>query len=128
MVILIIFLYILIGCLIGAILYVFADADEPVAVICGFFWPISFPGYFLAVLIIKFYEFLVEFFEVIKDNGFHYFRGKVNPCCGQCKYIHELSIKSSKFRCKATYNECSKDNPICQNFKKDRFWRFKYRK
>lgn len=124
-------IYVLIACVVGCAIYVYYKDDEDsdvTSVLAGTWWPITI----VIILLYKLFTFICsnicKVFEYLKNEGFHYCKEDIKPCCGQCKYIHELSIKNSKFRCKATYNECSKDDPICQNFKKDKFWRFKYRK
>lgn len=123
--------YILIACVIGCAIYVYLD-DEDCDIECvfgGMVWPLTI----VFILLYKLFTYLCgnicKAFEYLKNEGFHYCKEDVPPCCGKCKYMYYWNDHDELNGCRLYkgYSHISSSNIHCEEFKKHWLWRFRIR-
>lgn len=128
---LLITIYILIACVVGCAIYVYDnDKDSDIeGLFGGMFWPLSL----VFILMYKLFTFICsnicKVFEYLKNEGFHYCKEDITPCCGQCKYMYYCNDHNEINTCELptkTYKLSSISLP-CKHFKKHWLWRFRIR-
>lgn len=126
-----IFLYVVIACVIGCFLYVQWEGEEDCeigVIFASVFWPaaiIIIMSYFILKYICSN---LVRFFKYLKNEGLHYCKENIEPCCGQCKYMIYCNYHNEVNKC-ALHNGTELHSLVspCKSFKKNWLWRFKIR-
>lgn len=124
-------IYVLIACVVGCAIYVYYDDyDNDVASLFGgIWWPITI----IFVLLYKFFTFLCKnickVFEYLKNEGLHYCKEDIEPCCGQCKYMYYCNDHNELNGCrwKKHHSQISSEVLPCSRFKKHWLWRFRIR-
>lgn len=117
MIVLLIVLYIIIGCIVGSVYYVFYDYDETVAFFVGFIWIIILPIALIYIIAIKN---VINILEYVKHNGFHYYKKDIQDCCGKCKHVQYPNIYYDNTRCLKHNTKIFKiEQDYCNSFKKD---------
>ena len=126
-VILIIALYVIIGWIIGCICFVFYNHDIDDCMLMGVVW-LGIP----IVLIPKYITlFFIVFLTWIK-NGCPFYIKKIEDCCGSCKYIRKSNNGKNIYHCKHIPDQHFftwrfYKSSQCKKYKKNLFWRFKYK-
>ena len=129
MIALYIILYILIGCIVGSVVYIFlTNYEEVEAMFAGIFWPLAL------LLLIGYYSIewicnkICNVLEYFKNEGFHYYKEDIEPCCGQCKHIRYWNNHNEMNKCPKREGTSFSSNHIpCEYFRKSLFWRFRIR-
>ena len=120
---LLVIIYILIACVVGCAIYVYYkdDDDSDIAgVFGGIFWPLTL----VFIVLCKFFTFLCsnicKVFEYLKNEGFHYCKEDIKPCCGQCKYMYYCNNHNEVSGCRLSKGayRLSSDGLPCNQFKK----------
>ena len=129
---LLVIIYILIACVVGCAIYVYYkdDDDSDIAgVFGGIFWPLSI----VFILLCKLFTFLCsnicKALEYLKNEGFHYCKEDVPPCCGKCKYMYYWNDHDELNGCRLYkgHSHLSSSNIHCEEYKKHWLWRFRIR-
>lgn len=128
---LLITIYVLIACVIGCAIHIFYDADDSdfACIFGGTFWPLALIG----ILIYKFLAFFCnnscKVFEYLKNEGLHYCKEDIKPCCGQCKYMYYWNNHNELNGCYLDKHPSTITNETipCSRFKKHWLWRFRIR-
>ena len=123
--------YILIACVIGCAIYVYCDDEDCdiEGVFGGMFWPLTI----VFILLCKLFTYLCgnicKAFEYLKNEGFHYCKEDVPPCCGKCKYMYYWNDHDELNGCRLYkgHSHISSSNIHCEEFKKHWLWRFRIR-
>lgn len=123
--------YILIACVIGCAIYVYCDDEDCdiAGLFGGLFWPLTI----VFIVLYKFFTFLCsnicKVFEYLKNEGFHYCKEDIKPCCGQCKYMYYCNNHNEVSGCRLSKGayRLSSDGLPCNQFKKHWLWRFRIR-
>lgn len=128
MTVLLIILYILLGLLFGCISYVFIEQDES-CIFIGLFWPMA--GIIAICFLVGKWicTKIVTVLYYLKDEGFHYYKGDIENCCGKCKHMYYKNNHNEIHGCelyKGQTGLCSTTIP-CERFKQDPLWRFRIR-
>lgn len=126
-------LYILIGCIVGCAIYVYykdeGEDSETAGVFGGFLWPLTF----VFIVLCKFFTFLCsnicKVLECLKNEGFHYCKEDIPPCCGKCKYMYYHNNHNELNGCRLYkgHPHLSSSNIHCEQFKEHWLWRFRIR-
>lgn len=130
---LLVIIYVLIACVIGCAIYVYfkdEDGDSDIAgVFGGILWPITI----VFILMYKLFTYLCsnicKAFEYLKNEGFHYCKEDIEPCCGKCKYMYYWNNHNELNGCRLFkgHSHLSSTHIKCEEFKKHRLWRFRIR-
>ena len=128
---LLVIIYILIACVIGCAIYVYLDDEDCdiAGVFGGMFWPLTI----VFILLCKLFTYLCgnicKAFEYLKNEGFHYCKEDVPPCCGKCKYMYYWNDHDELNGCRLYkgHSHISSSNIHCEEFKKHWLWRFRIR-
>jgi hypothetical protein len=123
--------YILIACVIGCAIYVYCDDEDCdiAGVFGGLFWPLTI----VFIILCKFFTFLCsnicKVFEYLKNEGFHYCKEDVPPCCGKCKYMYYWNDHDELNGCRLYkgHSHMSSSHIHCEEFKQHWLWRFRIR-
>lgn len=126
-----IILYVAIACVIGCFLYVqWEDEDCEITIIfAGIFWPTSIIIIILYYILKYICNNLINFFKYLKNEGLHYCKENIEPCCGQCKYMYYCNDHNELNGCHLYkgHTHLSSTSISCEQFKKNWLWRFKIR-
>ena len=128
---LLVIIYILIACVIGCAIYVYRDDEDCdiAGVFGGLLWPLTL----VFIVLCKFFTFLCsnicKVFEYLKNEGFHYCKEEVPPCCGKCKHMYYWNNHNELNGCRLYkgHSHLSSSNIHCEEFKKHWLWRFRIR-
>lgn len=128
---LLVIIYILIACVVGCAIYVYLDDEDCdiAGVFGGMFWPLTI----VFILLCKLFTYLCgnicKAFEYLKNEGFHYCKEDVPPCCGKCKYMYYWNDHDELNGCRLYkgHSHMSSSNIYCEEFKKHWLWRFRIR-
>lgn len=128
---LLVIIYILIACVVGCAIYVYLDDEDCdiAGVFGGMFWPLTI----VFILLCKLFTYLCgnicKAFEYLKNEGFHYCKEDVPPCCGKCKYMYYWNDHDELNGCRLYkgHSHISSSNIHCEEFKKHWLWRFRIR-
>ena len=120
--------YIIIGCIVGTIFdYYVPDEEEPMC-LTGIFWIIAVPCIIIVMICTKFCKSIRKIITYLDKEGFHYYKGRLNSCCGKCKYIEYQNFHNEINKCKLDKaTRFSSQALPCEKFKKNLFWRFTIR-
>lgn len=126
-------IYVLIACVIGCAIYVYykdKDDDSDIAgLFGGIFWPLAI----IFILLCKLFTFICsnicKAFEYLKNEGLHYCKEDIKPCCGQCKYMYYWNDHNELNGCylREAHSNISTETIPCSRFKKHWLWRFRIR-
>ena len=130
---LLVIFYILIACVIGCAIYVYYGDDFEDGDVAGIFGGMLWPITIIWILLCKLFTFLCsnicKVFKYLKNEGFHYCKEDIKPCCGQCKYMYYWNNHSELNSCRLYKGNAylSSSNIHCEKFKKHWLWRFRIR-
>ena len=123
--------YILIGCVVGCAIYIFYDDDDSdvACMLGGTFWPLALVCILIYKLLAFFCNNICKVFKYLKDEGLHYCKEDIKPCCGQCKYMYYWNNHNELNGCrlKKHHSQISSEVLSCSRFKKHWLWRFRIR-
>lgn len=123
--------YILIACIVGCAIYVFYDDDDSdiASILGGTFWPLALVFISIYKLLAFFCNNICKVFKYLKNEGFHYCREDIKPCCGQCKYMFYYNDHNELNGCylKKAHSNISTETTPCSQFRKHWLWRFRIR-
>lgn len=126
-------IYVLIACIVGCAIYVYYKDEEEDADVAGLFggifWPLTFVFMLLFKLFTSFCSNICKAFEYLKNEGFHYCKEDIEPCCGKCKYMYYWNNHNEINGCRLFKGQShlSSSNIHCERFKKHWLWRFRIR-
>lgn len=124
-------IYILIACVVGCAIYVYYKDEEDSGVaglFGGIFWPLAI----VFILMCKLFTFICsnicKVFEYLKNEGFHYCKEDIKPCCGQCKYMYYWNNHNEINGCEFSEGaRLSSTSLPCSRLRKHWLWRFRIR-
>lgn len=120
--------YILIGCVIGVIFdYFYNGEDDEGAFFIGIFWGILFPIGLIAGMFYLWCTVIRHVIKYLDKEGFHYYSGKMPPCCGQCIHMKYCNYINETCKCTKDKLVISQTEPACGRFRKNPLWRFTIR-
>lgn len=127
-------LYLIIGIIVGVGCYVFVfdngddEMSDVTSVFAGILWPLAISFGLIGYGIATFSKCVYTAMIYLKKEGFHYYKGDLPKCCGQCKHSSYLNYHNECSKCSIhdTISYESTETP-CQDFKLNPWWRFKIR-
>lgn len=120
--------YIIIGCIVGTIFNYYISDDGETTAYVGVFWIFIAPLIIIIMICKKFCKSIRKIITYLDKEGFHYYKGKLKPCCGKCKYMEYQNYHNEINKCKLDKaTRFSSQALPCEKFKKNLFWRFTIR-
>lgn len=120
--------YIIIGCIVGTIFHYYIPYDEEITLFVSGFWILSVPLIIIFINCATLCKFVKKIITYLDKEGFHYYKGKLKPCCGKCKYMEYQNYHNEINKCKLDKaTRFSSQALPCEKFKKNLFWRFTIR-
>ena len=121
--------YIIIGCIVGTIFNYYNPDEYEITSLIGIFWVIAIPLIIIIIICEKFFcKSIRKIITYLDKEGFHYYKGKLKPCCGKCKYMEYQNYHNEINKCKLNNSARFSSQALpCEKFKKNLFWRFTIR-
>ena len=131
MIVLWIILYIIMGILVGVGCYVFLNDffdDDALAFFAGVMWPVTTVVLICGWLISLAVKGVYAVMTYLKNEGYHYYKEDLAPCCGKCKYAEYTGNTGTTIRCKRSLSvyTSSLKHP-CDKYTQHCLWRFTIR-